>query len=290
MNNSHLQKITHQGIPYCQSLCFKLHLIWIQICWNQIYKEGMIIVENVLRDANTSFSITVIHFGLFSTVRHLKHAALWNTMAGLLITARTGNCLNIFFCQHIFVIPIFRSDCYSVYTCRQCDWCQNGVCTTPLRQRLKAAPKKSSLQCPAMQTPHTRPSHWRNFLSRPPCTAVSTLSLSNRAATVQRADSFPVGLVCDPLDRFPLPLIGIQSCSAPHPTPGLLRAAEPRRACTEQCRQQDPPAGASGFNDAFGMWPESENTKDAPSCLECCCPRTCEPAQVRGSVCSHKQS
>lgn len=68
----------------------------------------MIIVQNVWSDVNTSFSITVIHFGLFSTVRHLKHAALWNTMAALLITARTGNCLNIFFCQHVFVIPIFQ--------------------------------------------------------------------------------------------------------------------------------------------------------------------------------------
>lgn len=68
----------------------------------------MIIVQNVLRDVNTSFPITVIHFGLFSTVRHLKHAALWNTMAGLLITARTGNGLNIFFCQHMLVIPIFK--------------------------------------------------------------------------------------------------------------------------------------------------------------------------------------
>lgn len=68
----------------------------------------MIIIQKVLRDVNTSFSITVIHFGLFSSVRHLKHAALWNTMAGFLITARTGNCLNIFFCQHVFVIPIFK--------------------------------------------------------------------------------------------------------------------------------------------------------------------------------------
>lgn len=76
----------------------------------------MIIVQNVLRDVNTSSSMTVIHFGLFSTVRHLKHAALWNTMARLLITARTGNCLNTFFCQRVFVIPIlFKSDCCSVY-------------------------------------------------------------------------------------------------------------------------------------------------------------------------------
>lgn len=66
---------------------------------------------------------------------------------------------------------------------------------------------------------------------------------------MQRADSFPVGLVCDPLERFPLPLIGVQSCSAPHPTP---RAAQGR--ATENRAVHTARSSHWGFRGRLCLW------------------------------------
>lgn len=45
------------------------------------------------------------------------------------------------------------------------------------------------------------------------------------ATALRKADSFSAGLVCNPLERFPLTIIGRGCCSAPRPTPRPVRAA-----------------------------------------------------------------
>lgn len=56
--------------------------------------------------------------------------------------------------------------------------------------------------------------------------APSACSFGKMVATaLRKAHSFSAGLVCNPLERFPLTIIGRDCCSAPRPTSRPVRAA-----------------------------------------------------------------